>query len=37
MTDADEKQTLPEYLQRSHEVLLWKLDAVARSAQQTSQ
>jgi hypothetical protein len=29
MTDADEKQTLQEYLQRSREVLLWKLEGLS--------
>jgi Protein of unknown function (DUF664) len=29
MTDADDKQTLQEYLQRSREVLLWKLDGLS--------
>ncbi len=29
MTDADEKQTLQQYLQRSREVLLWKLEGLS--------
>jgi uncharacterized damage-inducible protein DinB len=29
MTDADEKQTLHRYLQRSREVLLWKLEGLS--------
>jgi hypothetical protein len=29
MTEADEKQTLQRYLQRSREVLLWKLDGLS--------
>lgn len=29
MTDADQKQTLQEYLQRSREVLLWKLEGLS--------
>jgi hypothetical protein len=29
MTDADEKQTLQQYLQRSREALLWKLDGLS--------
>jgi uncharacterized damage-inducible protein DinB len=29
MTEADEKQTLQQYLQRSREVLLWKLEGLS--------
>jgi hypothetical protein len=29
MTEADEKQTLQQYLQRAREVLLWKLDGLS--------